>query len=269
MIPTRPALLYFGGKWRIAPWIVSHFPEHVSYVEPFCGAASVLLRKTPSKLETINDKDGEVVNFFKVLRTYPEQLIRAIELTPYSRSEYWNAYMPADDPIEQARRYYVRSWFGRGGMRKESGGWRFRKTDSRGGSFVDWSQISHLRQVVERLRAVQIENDDALTIIKKYDTQNTLFYVDPPYIISTRSEQKIAYRHEMTNEEHCQLAEVLNSVKGMVILSGYKSELYEKLYPGWKTVSKVSRKINSKEALETLWISPLAQLKQPALWPGS
>lgn len=263
MIPTRPALRYFGGKWRIAPWIISYFPEHVSYVEPFCGAASVLLRKTPSKLETINDKDGEIVNFFGVLRTYPEQLIKAIELTPYSRSEYWNAYEPADDPIEQARRYYVRSWFGRGGMRKESGGWRFLKTNARGGSVVDdWRRIGHLRQVVERLQAVQIENDDALTIIKRYDTPNTLFYADPPYVFSTRSERwKTAYRYEMTDEEHCQLAEVLNRVKGMVILSGYQSALYENLYPGWKIVSKSTWKGNLKEALETLWINPAVQLK--------
>lgn len=265
---NRPALRYFGGKWRIAPWIVSNFPTHVSYVEPFCGAASVLLQKTPSKLETINDKDLEVVNFFSVLRNNTDQLIREIELTPYSRYEYWNAYKPTDDPVESARRYYIRSWFGRGGMRKESGGWRFLVTNARGGSVVDdWRRIGHLRLIVERLQMVQIENDDAFTIIERYDTPDTLFYVDPPYLFSTRGKRwKAAYKYELSDADHSRLAELLNQVSGMVVLSGYQSNLYNELYKGWICKSKTDRKENLKTSTECLWISPSARDHQPSLF---
>lgn len=265
---TRPALRYFGGKWRIAPWIISNFPIHTSYVEPFCGAASVLLQKAPAKIETINDKDGDVINFFSVLRSHPDELIRLLELTPYSRLEYWNSYQPTDDPIEKARRYYVRSWFGRGGMRKESGGWRFMVTNARGGSVVDdWRRINHLRPIVERLQMVQIENDDALTIIKRYDTPETLFYIDPPYLFSTRSVRwRAAYKYELTDAQHHELAHVLNHVKGMVILSGYYSPIYERLYDGWLMKTKVDRKENLKPSVECLWISPSAQRRQPSLF---
>jgi DNA adenine methylase len=260
----RPALRYFGGKWRIAPWIISHFPAHISYVEPYCGAASVLLRKPPAEIETINDLDGDVVCFFKTLREHSEALIRTIELTPYSRAEYANAYLPTEDPIERARRYYVRSWFGRGGMRKESGGgWRFMVTDSRGGSVVDdWRRIGHLRQIVERLQMVQVENGEALDIIKRYDTPNTLFYVDPPYVMQCRSERwQRAYFHEMTDMDHELLANCLQAVKGMVIISGYPSELYDRLYAGWKCETKADRKENLKASVECLWISPNAEAK--------
>lgn len=113
--PTRPALRYFGGKWRLAPWIISHFPEHTCYVEPFAGGASVLLRKPESKVEVLNDLDGEVVNFWRVLREQTEAFIRAVELTPFSREEASLAYQVADDPLERARRLFIRSWQQRGG----------------------------------------------------------------------------------------------------------------------------------------------------------
>lgn len=257
----RPALRYFGGKWRIAPWIISHFPAHTSYVEPFCGASSVLLRKKPAEIETINDKDGELINFFRVLRTQPGELIRVIELTPYARQEYKLAYEPTDDALESARRYYVRSWFGRGGMRKECGGWRYLVTDARGGSVVDdWRNIEHLREVVERLEMVQIECDDAINVVKRFDTPQTLFYIDPPYVLSSRSARwQKAYRFEMTNEEHIQLAKVLNAVQGMVVISGYPSALYDELYQNWRLETKKSRKENLSESLECLWINQAAQ----------
>jgi DNA adenine methylase len=258
MLPTsRPALRYFGGKWRIAPWIISHFPDHVSYVEPYSGGASVLLRKAPAKLETINDIDGDVVSFFKVLREWPDKLIRAIELTPYSRLEYKNAQEKTYDPIERARRYYIRSWFGRGGMRKQTAGWRYMVTDSIGGSVVDdWRRIGHLRQIVERLQTVQIENDDALKVIKRFDTPNTLFYVDPPYVFSSRSDRwHKAYTFEMDDEEHEWLSKALHQVQGMVIISGYDSELYDYLYSDWKFDTKKDLKESLKVSTEKIWMN--------------
>lgn len=141
-------------------------------------------------------------------------------------------------------------------------------TDARGGSVVDdWRRINHLHQIVERLQMVQIENDDALTIIKRYDTPDTLFYVDPPYIFSTRSASwRAAYKYELTDDQHHELAHVLNRIKGMVILSGYHSSIYEQLYEGWLMKTKVDRKENLKPSVECLWISPSAQKHQPGLF---
>ena len=211
---------------------------------------------------------NRIPNFFNVLRNCTDELIRAIELTPYSRYEYWNSYQCTDDPVEKARRYYVRSWFGRGGMRSESGGWRFMVTNSRGGSVVDdWRRIGHLRQIVERLQMVQIENDDAFNIIKRYDTPDTLFYIDPPYVHSSRSERwKRAYSHEMANSQHRELSELLRGIDGMVILSGYPSRLYDELYDGWTVRHRIDRKENLGRSIECLWISPNVKINQPNLF---
>ena len=112
---TRPPIRYHGGKFRIASWVISHFPAHECYVEPFGGGAGVLLQKTPAPFEVLNDLDGEVVNFFRVLRERPGELVRVIQLTPWSREEQRLSFEPASDPLERARRFYVRSWQTHGG----------------------------------------------------------------------------------------------------------------------------------------------------------
>ncbi len=179
---TRPALRYYGGKFRLAPWIIGFFPQHVCYVEPFGGAMSVLLRKPPSKLEVYNDQDGEVVNFFRVLRSRPQELLQAIKLTPFSRVEYVLAHEEADDELERARRLYVRSWQGIGGPRhRDTTGWRFERKGNRYKTTIeDWIEIGHLPLVVARLRDIQIECDEALKVIRRFDAPRTLFYCDPP-----------------------------------------------------------------------------------------
>lgn len=141
--PRRPLMRYFGGKWRCAPWIIRHFPPHTCYVEPFAGAGSVLLRKEPSTYEYLNDRDGEVVNLFNMLRTRTEEFIRAVELTPFSRAELKLAYQPHPDPMERARRLYVRAWQARGGPREQwNTGWRYQITIARGkGVTHDWSDV--------------------------------------------------------------------------------------------------------------------------------
>lgn len=187
---TRPPLRYFGGKFRLSKWIIPNLPPHKCYVEPFGGGAGVLLNKAPSYNEVYNDLDGEVVNFFRMLREHPDELIRAIELTPYARAEQVQAFNePADNPLERARRLYVRCWQSYGGGRTQwSTGWRYEIGDTRGKRIIDdWNETDHLQAVVSRLKNVQIENDDALRVIERFDSDDTLFYCDPPYQAVTRS----------------------------------------------------------------------------------
>ncbi len=274
MLIIRPPIRYYGGKWRLAPWIISHFPLHQCYVEPFGGAAGVLLRKPPSVFEIFNDIDHEVVNFFRVLRERPVELIRAIELTPWSREEQRLSFEPCDDPLERARRFYLRSWQTRGGPRTQwRSGWRYhyRINGQRPPDTTKlWNQTDHLWAVVERLKQVQIECDDALAVIERYDAPTTLFYVDPPYLAETRSQRwsAKAYQHEMSREDHIRLAEVLNEVEGMVVLSGYPSDLYEELYGEWETRIRGAVNEVATKTVERIWISPnaLRAVSQPALF---
>ena len=262
MRPARPALRYFGGKWRLAPWIISYFPAHTCYVEPLCGAASVFLQKAPAEFEVINDLDGDVVNFFLVLRERLDEFIAAILATPYSRREFRLAWYPADDPLEQARRFYVRSWQGWGGKgtTRMHPGWRFQRANQRGKTVVkDWNTTEHLHAIASRLKQAQIEQGDVIDVIKRYDTSETLFYLDPPYLPDTRSSrwQTAAYKHEMTVKQHRQLLDVLAGIQGMAILSGYPSELYNKQLIDWRKVKTTARTANtSNTKIEVLWLSP-------------
>lgn len=271
--PKRPALRYYGGKWKLAPWIISFFPEHDSYVEPCGGAASVLLQKPRSKLETYNDLDGNVVNFFQVLRDMPDELIEKIRLTPWARGEYELSKNPAEDPLENARRFFVCGWMSISGMAFEmSTGWR-------SSSFNGQSFVPHLQQkehtekalydVAERLLGVQIENRDALYIIARYvRNQETLVYFDPPYVKDTRVAKK-QYSLEVEDSFHVDAAAALRECPGMVVISGYNCELYADLYEnhGWERVDKNSLCNTGAINTESLWLSPrtvkaLGQAKQ-------
>lgn len=261
--PRRPPVRYYGGKFRIAPWIIQHFPPHVAYFEPFAGGASVLFRKEPSKYEIINDRNGDVVNFFDVLRADADALIRAIQLTPYSREEHKRAYRrePGLDQLERARRFYVRSRMSFGsGEGQYNTGWRFQVHNKRGTSTVEeWNTVDHLWAAAARLKLVQIENDDAFRAIKRFDGPDTLMYIDPPYPFSTRYDHERAYSHEMSDNDHRALADLLRSVQGMVIISGYMCDLYQELYGDWMCVSKDTKTNGNNPATEYLWISPAAQ----------
>ena len=266
---TRPALRYYGGKWNLAPWIIEHFPRHVGYVEPFAGAASVLVRKEPSAIEVYNDADGEVVNFFRVLREQPDVLVRALALTPYAREELEISLEPlAEDPVERARRLFVRCWFARGGARNTwRPGWRFQRADvSRRAITEDWGDVGRLFAIAERFKGVQIEHAPALEVIRRFDGPATLFYCDPPYVASTRSERWGAngYHTEMTDEDHRQLGRLLNEIQGMAVVSGYDNPLYRELFEGWESVTRGTYTEGSAmdgrpRRVEVLWISPKAQ----------
>lgn len=259
---TSPPLRYHGAKWRIADWVISNFPPHTAYIEPFCGGAGVLLQKPLSSFEVINDLDNNVINFFDVLRERPDDLIRAIELTPYARAELERARRPADDPLEKARRFYVLSWQQHhpGRMDKNTG-WRVMYRNTRNWGVVqDWNRTSHLYDVAARLKHVQIECRDALQVIEHYDTPKTLFYIDPPYMKETRSDNwgGRAYRFEMNDEDHQQLATLLHRVQGMVVLSGYPSVLYDELFRNWQRIERTTANVANQSVTECLWLNPNA-----------
>ncbi len=269
MRPTRPLIRYHGGKWRLASWILAHFPRHTVYVEPFGGGASLLLQKQRSHAEVYNDLDGEVVNLFRVARDRGDELVRAIELTPFARVELKEAYTPAACPLEQARRTVVRAFmgFGSAGASGQVTGFRANSTRSYTTPAHDWRNWPEsLRLVIERLRGVVIENRDAQDCMQAHDAPSTLHYVDPPYVHSTRGIRQRAksYRHELTDDDHRALAGALGQLQGMVIVSGYRCDLYDELYGGWQRVDKAAMADGARARVESLWLSP--NLPQVGLW---
>jgi DNA adenine methylase len=262
---TSPVLQYTGSKWRIAPWIISHFARHRCYVEPFCGAAAVFLRKPVSYLEVLNDLNGEVVNFFDQLRDNTDALVRAIDLTPWSRAELIRANEPSDLPLERARRLYIRSYQSyTAGEAEKSRGWAIAVNESR--RLQRWPILNHLYACAKRLKYAQLECDTALNVIARYDDEQTLVYCDPPYVTETRT--TVDYPLEMTDADHIALSETLHSIKGMGLISGYDSALYRELYKDWRMVSVESRTVNNVRRRECLWLSPNAQANalQPRLF---
>ena len=269
--PARPAMRYYGSKWRLAQsHIVDLLPPHRHYVEPFAGTAAVLLNKAPSYLETYNDADGRLVNFFTMLRDQGDELIRQIELTPFARAEVELARDPSDDPMEDARRWYVLANQQRTGPVRWHSGWLSEKNDKRSKPLVaNWCETYHLYQIAQRLRQVQIECDDAMEVIQRYDTTTACFYVDPPYLADTRTKRnRLTYRHEFnTEEDHRELAAVLRGLRGMVILSGYESALYAELYGDWARVDvQVRTQGHDRQAHEVIWLSPATQRARAPLF---
>lgn len=272
MTVERPILRYFGGKFMIADWIISHFPPHRVYVEPFGGGASVLLRKRRCHEEIYNDLDGEIVNVFRVMRDNPDALRAKLELTPFSREEYDQAFepAPANDPVERARRSLVRSFMGHGasGLTRNSKS-GFRQSSAGQGTVAAkvWSSYpAHMASFIDRLMGVTIESRYAKEVIERHDSPETLFYIDPPYVHSSRSATKHGYRHEMDDDEHRELLELLRSLQGMVVLSGYSSSIYDQL--DWYREDKETFADGAVAKTETLWINDLARArhKQMALF---
>ena len=264
---TRKKLIafgWYGGKFSHLDWLLPLLPEAHHYCEPFAGSAAVVLNRPPSPVETYNDIDGEVVNFFRVLRTDKDRLVEAIGLTPFSREEFSLACTldPELEPLERARRFYVRARQVRTGLAQTAslGRWANCKNTSRAGMsgvISRWlGAVEDLPEIAERLLRVQIENRPAVDVIRLYDSPDTLFYCDPPYVHSTRGDSK-AYGYEMTNQEHVELAEVLNSVQGKVAISNYDCELMERLYPSprWRKHISSPRTIHSTKdtRTEVLW----------------
>ena len=265
---TRPIVRYHGGKWKLAPWIISRLPSHRTYVEPYGGGGSVLMRKDGSYAEVYNDLDGEIVNLFRVARDNGEALAVAAELTPFARDEFVQSYQACDDRIEQARRTLVRSYMGFGSAAASRKATGFRANSNRSGTTPahDWGNYPDaLRLVVERLRGVVIENKPAIDVMAQHDSPETLFYVDPPYVAETRDKGS-DYLHEMTSADHRDLAEFLRGVRGMVVLSGYESAIYADEFRGWASESRIAMADGALPRKEMLWFNDaaVAGLKQDA-----
>jgi DNA adenine methylase len=270
--PTRPIVRYHGGKWRLAPWIISHFPEHRVYVEPFGGGGSVLLRKARSYGEVYNDLDGEIVNLFRVARDRGGELRRALELTPFARAEFLESYLPSDDPLEQARRTLTRSFmgFGSAAVCGEISG--FRANSNRSGTTPahDWHHFPDcLPAIIDRLRGVVIENKPASEVMAQHDGADTLHYCDPPYVHDTRSRGnrycKKGYKHEMTDADHREFAAFVRGLSGMVVVSGYACPLYDELFGDWRLVGRKAYADGARERTEALWINAAAAAHQQRL----
>lgn len=234
---VKPPFIYFGGKSILASRIAALLPAHGHYVEPYCGSLAVLLEKRASGMETINDLDGAVVAFWRVLRDQPAELARMCALTPHSLAEFDGAEdvdAPCGD-LEQARRVWVRLTQGRTGTLRSTGWRHFVEPGGSAHGMPEYlsAYVGRMHDAAERLHHVSLENRPALELIEWYGrSPNVLLYVDPPYLRSTRSSG--AYRHEMTEDDHRDLAKALQQVKASVVLSGYPSDLYDReLFPDW------------------------------------
>lgn len=257
---NRAILRYHGGKLQQANWIISHFPAHRCYVEPYAGAASVLMSKHPSRVEVYNDLDGDVVNLFRVIRDNSAELKEKIDLTPFARGEFDLAYEHTGEPVEKARRMLVRAAFGRASA-SASSPWKasFRsysgaaRTTTAAGDWANYS--SYIAGFSRRLKGVIIENIDALDLMRQHDSRDTLFYLDPPYVSSSRDLAQ-DYRHEMNDAQHEAMAGVVHELKGMCIVSGYKTALYKKLFAAWRCVTTQAYADGGSSRQECLWLSP-------------
>lgn len=260
------AFRWYGGKYSHLDWLLPLLPKAHIFCETFAGSASILLNREPSPVEILNDIDGEITNFFQVLRERPEELIEKLYLTPFSREEFSKAIEARGkkdlDPVERARLFFIRAEQVRIGLAQTAsiGRWAWCKNTSRrgmAGAVSRWlGRIEALWAVAERLRRVQIENDDAFNVIKRYESKDTLFYLDPPYPHEIRGDPR-AYGYEMTAQDHQRLAELLHSIKSKVALSGYNCPLLESLYPDWTRIDLPPRIAHSvkKERQESVYIN--------------
>lgn len=253
----KAILKYPGSKWSLAKQIVSMFPQHHSYMEPFFGSGAVLFSKPRSNIETVNDLDGNVVNLFEWIKKDPECLAHEIYWTPYARQVYDDAFAAIpDDSLEKAVNFYIRLNMGHGfrtnGVKV---GW---KNDVQGRERAyaaqDWTQLPEkIMQAAERLRGVQIENMPATDLIQRFNFQNVLIYADPPYVLSTKQGKQ--YKWEMDEEEHDQLLDVLLAHKGPVLLSGYDNSLYNARLKNWRREEFICYSQVCSRKREILWMN--------------
>lgn len=222
---------------------------------------SVLIRKPRSYAEIYNDLDVDAVNLFRVLRSNrAHELVNALRLTPFARDEFVEAYSDDLNPVERARRLVIRSFmgFGSNGHNKVTG---FRANSNRPGTTPahDWVNYPDaLQKIVERLSGVTIENRDALDVMRQHDAPMTLHYVDPPYVMASRSDAGDDYAHELTDDDHAKMLDTLRSLTGMVVLSGYAHPLYDETLKGWRRETRASLADGAKKRVEVLWMNDAA-----------
>jgi len=267
MTITAPVIRYHGSKFRLAPWVIEHFPPHLVYVEPFGGAAGVLMQKTRSNGEVYNDLDGDIVNLFRVLQTAStrDELSELLVLTPYAREEFELAFICTEDPVERARRTIIRAQmgFGSSGATKATTGFRIDPYRKYGTAPQLWTRFpDQVAAIGQRLQGVLIENRPAIDVMLANDSPQALHYVDPPYMHSTRvhgAHKGRYYRHELSDAQHAELLATISNLQGMVVLSGYPNELYDKCLNGWAsntTTARIAAFRGTAARTECLWLNP-------------
>lgn len=254
--PVKPPFAYFGGKTTLAPIIADLLPAHEHYVEPFAGSLAVLLAKNPSRHETVNDLDGNIVTFWRVLRDRPEELARVAYMTPHSRAEFIRARALHDeqDDLERARKVWVTITQSRG-LSLDKTGWKFGQARGFGRPALD-TFVARIPAAAERLRSVSIENRNALDLIRDYGAHPTVcLYLDPPYLGSTRNDRTRYGIELLDDDEHVAFADALNECKASVVLSGYDSPLYADLFDGWHRVDMrgATTLSGATDRVEVLW----------------
>lgn len=263
---------WFGGKGHLSGWIAGQLPEHDTYVEPYGGAGSVLFAKDPAPIEVWNDLHGDLTNLFRVIRDDPDELERRVSLTLHSRAEYEHAVDVLNDPtitdpVERAVAFFIGMNQGFGGTYPTLGRWAKSKgqrlSNGMGNNTAQWwRKVSFIDTWHERLATVQVENRDALDVIRDFDSPTTVFYLDPPYPEAERKQSLNAYKHETTDDHHEKMVDLILSVEGRVVLSGYDTPLYDPLEAaGWTVVEKAvhargAGNRGGKKRSEWLWLSP-------------
>lgn len=258
-VVSKAALRYYGSKWSLAGWIYSYLPKHEHRVIPFAGSLSDTLQWPVPKLETVSDLDGRVYNFFTVLRERPDELVRAIRLTPWHEREYELSRCPGPEPLEEARRFWVTCWMSvQGGPNPGKSGFRYMKSREKRFTItpMDGMSVEHLLVIAERLKRIQFLNRDALEVMERFvDEPKALMYLDPPYVIGERTTTE-GYVYDGSEQLHVKIAELAQRCCGYVVVCGYPSALYDRLYEGWIVVERVARVNGGGSKMEILWISP-------------
>ena len=264
----RGPIKIHGGKFYLSPWIISNFPKNyveLDYCEPFCGAASVLLNKEKSPKETICDKDKGIIALFKALRDEPNEFIGRLRRTKYKESTFKSNLKKAESPFEDYVDYAVNEFIlrrmSRGGLKKAFG-WSDRKRGGQPGDVNAWETIIELLpSISSRISDVNIISESFESVVSNWDEENTLTYLDPPYLHSTRNETSTdAYEHELTVEQHIQLLNMIKNARGKIVISGYQSRLYKETLVGWKCKKKEianhsSQSKTKERKIECIWMN--------------
>lgn len=261
----RIAFGWYGGKFSHLDFLTPLLPANAEhFCDLFGGSASVLMNVGPYPVETYNDLDAELVNFFRTLRNQQDELIKVIGLIPFSREELRLACQADQNlsDVERARRFYVRARQTRTGLAQTSsaGRWAHCVLTSRAGmagAVSRWlGSVEGLSEIAQRLMRVQIENAPALEVIARYDTKATLFYADPPYVHEARGDSS-AYGYEMNDNDHVALAETLGGIRGRAVVSGYRTDLYDELFSDWRRVDAPVRLCHATRTprQESAWLN--------------
>jgi DNA adenine methylase len=271
MTSPAPVSKIAGAKWRVADWLVSHFPPHATYLEPFFGSGAAFFTKQPAPVELINDLDCNVVNLFQILRTHAADLALLMTLTPWCQDEYHNCVIALREPftpetssleqrLERARQFLTASWqmFGRKNVTSRNG-WRHRYLASKS-PVVGWNKLpDRILNAAERLMHTQISRENAVKLIRNCNNKDVLIYADPPYLAETRGHGNL-YHHEFkTPEQHLELIDALESHLGSVVLSGYDSSLYAAHLKHWQRFEIAARVQSNQCRTEVIWLNPTAK----------